>query len=120
MERTEAARLVDVHGEAPGSGPLSGSEGDHTYQAGARYLFLPLNSSPPFEDFDECNSATQEYSGAIAADAPPNAVPPEPATPADLVANVAGQYPWQALPAVAIVLVLGGLLLVWRRRRQRL
>src|SRR5882762_397192 len=31
---------VDIHGEAPGSGPFSGSEGDHQFQTGLQYLFV--------------------------------------------------------------------------------
>ena len=110
---------VDVHGEAPGSGPFSGSEGDHRYQPGERYLFLPLNDRPPFDDYGDCNSSTQVYDAAMTAYAPPDARAPELATPADAVGNFAFQY---STPASIAVLSLAALIwvgLVKRRRRAR-
>lgn len=39
-----------------------------TYEVGRRYLFVPQNSSPPFQD-NNC-SATQPYTSALASQAP--------------------------------------------------
>jgi hypothetical protein len=110
---------VEVHGEAPGSGPFSGSEGDHRYQAGQRYLFIPLNENPPFADNGDCNTSTQVYTAAVAAYAPADAKTPEAATPEDAVANFAGQYSTAGAFTLVAVAALGTFLLA-RRRRSRI
>jgi hypothetical protein len=109
---------VDVHGEAPGSGLFSGSEGDHQYQAGQRYLFFPLNDHPPFQDYGDCNSSTEVYTSDLAANAPQGAKLPDSPTPLDAVGNFADQYsPAGAIAgSVLAVIVIG---LVMRRRRAR-
>jgi hypothetical protein len=109
---------VDVHGEAPGSGPFAGSEGDHQYQAGQRYLFFPLNDRPPFQDYGDCNSSTVPYTAEIASNAPPNAKLPDSPTPADAIGNFAGQYS-SAASIAALALVVIGTWLVMKRRRAR-
>jgi len=49
---------------------------DRTYQAGTRYLFVPENSSSPFQD-NNC-TATQPYTSALASQAPADARAPQP------------------------------------------
>ena len=107
---------VDVHGEAPGSGPFSGSEGDHYYQAGQRYLFAPSNAHPPFVDYGECGSLTQPYSAELAAYEPPDARIPAPPTAIDLVETIIGEYWWPAGLLVLLIAAVGGIAL--RRRAQ--
>jgi hypothetical protein len=107
---------VDVHGEAPGSGPFSGSEGDHRYQAGQRYLFIPLNDHPPFADNGDCNTSTQVYTAALAAYAPADAKTPQAATPEDAVANFAGQYSTAGAITLVAVAASGTFLFACRRR----
>lgn len=105
---------VDVHGEAPGSGPFSGSEADHLYQPGQRYLFAPLNTSSPFLDYGECGTLTQTYTAELATYAPPDARAPAPATMVDQAENDIGQY-WP-LALFAIVGVAIGVTALTRRR----
>jgi hypothetical protein len=95
---------VEVHGEAPGSGPFSGSEADHLYQSGQRYLFGPLNTSSPFVDYGECGTLTQPYTAELATYAPPDARAPLPATIVDQAENDIGRY-W--LPVLLLTVVVG-------------
>lgn len=113
------AAFVDVHGEAPGSGPWSASEADHRYQAGARYLFGPLNSASPFEDYGECGTLTQPYTAALAAFQPRNARRPAPATTLELVQNVAGQRRWPYVALLAALALAAVVAVAHARRRQR-
>jgi hypothetical protein len=109
---------VDVHGEAPGSGPFSGSEADHQYQTGQTYLFLPLNDHPPFQDYGDCNSSTEVYSSDVATNVPQGAKLPDSPTPLEAVGNFADQYSTAGAIAgsVLAVIVIG---LVMRRPRAR-
>jgi hypothetical protein len=110
--------FVDVHGEAPGSGPFSGSEGDHMYQTGKTYLFLPLNDHPPFQDYGDCSSSTEIYTTDVAAVAPPDARLPDAPTPVDSAANLFAEYSTAgAIAGLAFALVVVGF--VVRRRRTR-
>jgi hypothetical protein len=109
---------VDVHGEAPGSGMMSASEGDHVYHPGGRYLFAPLNSSSPFLDYGECATLTQTYSDALAAYAPADARHPAGATAVDLIENAVGEYWWPSLPVLAVVVVAIALAIAVMRRRE--
>lgn len=108
---------VDVHGEAPGSGTFSASEADHQYQTGRRYLFLPLNTQPPFQDYGECSFSTQAYTVAVASYAPAGATAPEPPNIGDLVGNFVGQYSRPLL--ILVVLVLGAAMVAFLRRPRR-
>jgi hypothetical protein len=110
---------VDVHGEAPGSGPFSASESDHSYQSGQRYLFAPTNGSPPFADYGECLSLTQAYSPGLAAYAPPDARAPQPARFPEVLETFVGQYWWPTVVLLVIVAAIG-LVIVRRRRVERL
>ncbi len=108
---------VDIHGEAPGSGPFSGSSADRQYTTGLRYLFVPINRSSPLQDWDECSSLTQEYSADVAVYAPPGVRAPHPATPLEDAQNFADRY--QPLPQLAaVILVAIGLWLLLRRQRR--
>jgi hypothetical protein len=109
---------VEIQGEAPGSWPFSGSEGDHQFQAGQQYLFFPLNDRPPFQDYGDCNASTQVYSAALAAYAPADARAPNPATPTDLVLNFVDQYAWPLSTAALLVVAFASLVVIKRRRRQ--
>jgi hypothetical protein len=110
---------VDVRGEAPGSGLFSGSEGDHHYQSGQQYLFVPLNDHPPFKDYGDCNPSTQLYTAALAADAPPDAKAPDPPTATDMIWNFVGQYSSPATIAGLLSVVVVSILLVSVRRRTK-
>jgi hypothetical protein len=108
---------VDVHGEAPGSGPFSGSEADHQFQSGRQYLFFPLNDQPPFQDYGDCNISTQPYTTALAADAPPRTLTSNPPTVTEMFSNVVGQYLWPiTVLGLLVVAVLSILILNFRRR----
>lgn len=109
---------VDVHGEAPGSGPFSGSEADHSYQPGRRYLFAPLNAQSPFEDYGECGILTQPYSADVAVYAPADARSPRPPTLAESIDAGVGQYPW-TVAAVTLVALGFAAVLIARRQRRR-
>ncbi len=109
------ASYIDVHGEAPGSGPFSGSEGDHQYQSGQQYLFFPLNDHPPFQDYGDCNASTQVYSAALAAYAPADAKVPNQAAPSDMIWNFVDQYSLPLTIAALVVVALALLVLVKRR-----
>jgi hypothetical protein len=111
------AAYVDVHGEAPGSGPFSGSEGDHHYQAGQQYLFFLLNDHPPFQDYGDCNASTQVYSAALIAYAPADAKAPNPQAPSDMIWNFVDQYALPLTIAALLVVALAFFVLVKRRRR---
>ena len=110
---------VDVHGEAPGSGPFSGSEGDHQFQAGQQYLFVPLNDRPPFEDYGDCNISTQPYTAAVAAYVPPGATAPHAATTTDLISNFVGQYIWPLTIALLLIAAVVSIALFNRRRHAK-
>ncbi len=84
---------------------------DRTYQAGKRYLFVPTNSTSPFED-NTCTD-TQPYTAALAAQAPINARAPEPGGdpgPAPWV----NQLPWIGAGLIVVLVAAGA---VWWRRR---
>jgi hypothetical protein len=110
---------VDVHGEAPGSGPFSGSEGDHRYQAGARYLFIPSNDQPPFQDYGDCNISTQVYSGPLSALAPSDARAPNPPTTSDTISNFSDEFGWPLAVGASLIVAIIATALVKRRRRAR-
>jgi hypothetical protein len=111
------AAYVDVHGEAPGSGPFSGSEGDHQYQAGQQYLFFPLNDHPPFQDYGDCNASTQVYSAALGAYAPADAKAPNPEAPSDMIWNFVDQYTWPLSVAALVIVACAALVMIKRQRR---
>ncbi|HEY8762510.1 MAG TPA: hypothetical protein VIP52_16525 [Candidatus Dormibacteraeota bacterium] len=98
----------------PVSGFNQASSVDRTYQAGQRYLFVPTNSSSPFQD-NRC-TATQPFTSATASLAPADARAPlpggDPGPP-----WVADVLPWiVALVALVAVGVAAGL---WIRHRRR-
>jgi hypothetical protein len=104
---------VDVSG-SQASGPTTATSIDRTFESGWRYLFVPFNDRPPFQD-NNC-SATQPYTVGVAAYAPSDARPPSPYTPADWAQNLLGQN-WQELAIIGIVVVVtGAAVAVWRRR----
>jgi hypothetical protein len=107
---------VDVHGEAPGCGPGCGSEADHAYSSGQRYLFAPLNDNSPFQDYGECGGLTQPYSADLAAAAPADTRAPYPATPTDQLENAVGQYWW---PVTVIAVILLAVVAVMRLRGRK-
>lgn len=83
---------------------------DRTYQLGMRYLFVPENSSSPFQD-DNC-TATQLYTTALASQAPSAARPPHPGgDPSPPGPNV---LPWIEMGVVTLLVALG--LTAWRLR----
>src|SRR3984893_18975944 len=82
---------VDVHG-SPVSGPFTASSIDRHYQSGTRYLFVPVNANPPFDD-NSC-SLTQPYTAGLGAYAPSDARAPVPATFSDYIQNVVRQNAW--------------------------
>jgi hypothetical protein len=108
---------VDVHGETPGCGWGCASEGDHTYRSGQRYLFVPLNGQPPFQDYGECGTLTQPYSASLAANAPSDTRAPNPATPIDQLQNLVGPLWW---PATIALVILVAVIAAARLRRRRL
>jgi hypothetical protein len=110
---------VDVHGAAPGSGPFSASEGDRHYQSGQRYLFVPRNGSPPFDDYGECDFGAQLYTAELAAYAPPDVTAPDAPGPFDVMENIAGQYSGPARIAVLLFIAVVSIVLVNRRRRAK-
>ncbi len=114
----DLSAYVDVHGEAPGSGLFSGSEADHSYQPGHRYLFAPLNARSPFEDYGECGSLTQPYSTDVAAYAPADARAPRAPTLADAIDIGVGQYLWIAVAAALVALGFTAAVIVRRQRRR--
>ncbi len=82
---------------------------DRTYQAGKRYLFVPVNSSSPFQD-NNC-TATQLYTTALASQAPSEARPPQPGgDPSPPRPNL----PWIAIGVLMLLVTLG--LAGWRLR----
>ncbi len=85
---------------------------DRKYQAGKRYLFVPENSSSPFDD-NNC-SATQPYTPALASQAPANARAPQPGGDPGPSAWVA-LVPWIGLGAMVLA---AAVIVAWRRRRQ--
>jgi hypothetical protein len=108
---------VDVHGEAPGSGPFSGSEGDHHFQAGQKYVFVPLIDRAPFEDYGDCNISTQPFTAKLAANGTPNAKPAAAPTTSDLIWNFMDQYLGQ-VATVGLLILLGiSVSLMTTRRR---
>jgi hypothetical protein len=111
---------VDMHGEAPGSGAFSASEGDHSYRVGQRYLFAPTNARPPFVDYGECGTVTQPYSAELAAYAPHDARAPASPTAAEIAETAVGQYWWQTAALLLIFGVVGVVVVLRRRRVKRL
>ena len=86
---------------------------DRAYEAGKRYLFVPINDRSPFQD-NTC-TATQLYTPALAAQAPADARAPEPGgdpgTP-----SVTTLLPWIA---IGVVVMAAAGVIIWRRRRHR-
>ena len=85
---------------------------DRTFRAGQRYLFVPTNSTSPFQD-NTC-TATQLYNSSLAPQAPPDARPPKPGGDPG-TASPATPLPWIGLGAILALAAVG--LIVWRRRR---
>jgi hypothetical protein len=108
--------FVDVHGEAPGSGPTSGSSGDRRYQTGTQYLFAPLNGTPPFHDYEDCRRQLLPYTPAVAAYAPTEPTAPDPTTSGEVIANTADQ---SSLPIIvgALLVAIVSIVVVYARRR---
>ncbi len=104
---------VDLHG-SPVSGPFTASSVDRHYQSGARYLFVPVNASPPFDD-NSC-SLTQLYTSDLNAYAPPDARAPSAATFSDQVQNFVGQNPW-LIPALFVLLAAAALAAIIKFRK---
>ncbi|TMB95239.1 MAG: hypothetical protein E6J40_12475 [Chloroflexi bacterium] len=109
------AAYVYVHG-SPVSGPFTFSSVDRRYQAGQRYLFVPVNDRMPFDD-NSC-SLTQPYTSELAALAPRGARSPASATFNDYVQNFTGQYAWSA-PLVVLLVVSVATIAIVRGRRRR-
>ncbi len=104
---------VDVNG-SQASGPTAATPIDRAFESGRRYLFVPFNDRPPFQD-NNC-TATQPYTVGVAAYAPADARAPDPYTLADWAQSLFGQS-WQELAMIAIiVVVVGAVVAVWRRR----
>jgi hypothetical protein len=102
----------------PTSGWNTASSIDRTYTAGQRYVFVPTNARPPFQD-NSC-TPTQPYTAAMASMAPADARTPAPAprsAPDELIAPDSSPLPWAAAAAIAVLGVVAGLL-IWRRRRR--
>lgn len=101
----------------PTSGWNTASSIDRTYTAGQRYVFVPTNASPPFQD-SSCTS-TQPYTAAMASMAPADARTPAPAprsAPDELIAPDSSPLRWAAA-AIAVLGVIAGLV-IWRRQRR--
>ncbi|TMD01530.1 MAG: hypothetical protein E6J05_01565 [Chloroflexi bacterium] len=107
------AAYVDVHG-SPVSGPFTASSVDRHYQAGHRYLFVPVNATMPFDD--NSFSLTQPYTAELAAMAPKDARSPAPASFNDYVQNFAGQNPL-VIPILLLVLAVAATIAIVRLRR---
>jgi hypothetical protein len=98
--------------EVIGSPALNGATSiDRSFQPGVRYLFVPTNNQPPFQD-NAC-SATQPYSPEMAAYAPDGA---------RQVHSAAATQPWASywllllvVPITALGIVLA--LSAWRRQK---
>lgn len=104
---------VDISGSLA-SGPTTATSIDRTFESGRRYLFVPFDDRPPFQD-NKC-SATQPYTVGVAAYAPSDARAPNPLTLADWAQNLFGKA-WQELAIMGIiVIVIGAVAAVWRRR----
>ncbi len=83
---------------------------DRKYQVDKRYLFVPENSSSPFQD-NNC-TATQLYTTALASQAPSAARPPQPGgDPSPPGPNLLA---WIGIGVVLLLLALG--LAGWRLR----
>jgi hypothetical protein len=110
---TDVSSQVEVVG-SPVSGPFTASSVDRTYQSGQRYLFVPFNDRPPFQD-NAC-SATQPYSSVLDAYAPSDRrdVPPN-GSPHPTAAGLPN--PYGALLAGGAALAGAGLLWAIMRRR---
>ena len=106
---------IDVHG-SPVSGPFTASSVDRHYQSGTRYLFVPVNALPPFDD-NSC-SLTQPFAADLSAYAPTDARAPGPATFSDHIQNFVGQNAW-VLPVLFVLLVATALVALIRTRGRR-
>lgn len=87
---------------------------DRTYQAGQRYLFVPQNSSSPFQD-NNC-SATQLYNSALASQAPAGARAPQPGGDPGQLSGLS-LLPWIGAGLI-LLLAAGGIVWLWRLRRR--
>ncbi len=104
---------VDVSG-SQASGPTTATSVDRTCESGRRYLFVPFNDRPPFQD-NNC-AATQPYIVGVAAYAPSDTRLPTPYTLAHWAQNLLGQN-WQELAIISIVVVVtSAAVAVWRHR----
>ena len=90
---------------------------DRTFATGTRYLFMPINNAPPFED-NSC-TATQVYSGAIAGVAPADARPPDPSLNPASMTGTSFPVVWTAAAAVGLAMAGAIALVLWSRRRYR-
>jgi hypothetical protein len=87
---------------------------DRTFQPGKRYLFVPENSSSPFQD-NNC-TATQLYTSALATQAPAGARAPQPGGDPG-PAPGPNLLPWTGVGAIAFLVAAGVLVWRWRLRR---
>jgi hypothetical protein len=87
---------------------------DRKYKAGRRYLFVPENSSLPFQD-NGC-TATKPYTSALAAQAPVDARAPKPGGDPDppLAMNL---LLWLGVGVILLLAVAGVIASRWRSRR---
>jgi len=111
----ELPAYIDVHG-SPVSGPFTASSVDRHYQSGTRYLFVPVNANPPFDD-NSC-SLTQPYTADLVAYAPSDARAAGPATFSDHIQNFLGQNAW-VLPLLFVLIIAGALAALIRMRSRK-
>ncbi|OLC48909.1 MAG: hypothetical protein AUH82_01620 [Chloroflexi bacterium 13_1_40CM_4_65_13] len=111
----ELPAYIDVHG-SPVSGPFTASSVDRHYQSGTRYLFVPVNANPPFDD-NSC-SLTQPYTADLVAYAPSDARAAGPATFSDHIQNFLGQNAW-VLPLLFVLIIAGALAALIRMRGRK-
>ncbi len=90
---------------------------DRTYKAGKRYLFVPENSSSPFQD-NNC-TATQPYTSALASQAPVDARAPQPGGDPGPPSGI-NLLLWLGVGMVLLLAVAGVVVWRWRRRRTAL
>ncbi|MEZ0067282.1 LPXTG-motif cell wall-anchored protein [Streptacidiphilus sp. MAP12-20] len=108
--RTLTGAVVEVVGS-----PAAGAEHttvDRTYQAGAWYVFDPLNASSPFQD----NACTATHA-LPAGWAPPSLSPNTRAvTVTTVAAEGSATWPWAAAGGAVVLAAIGGFVVVRRRR----